>query len=421
MTLTRLLDTTPPSLLTIAACGGLRSAPDCRTRRTYLHLSYSYASPFGPAIPRDTRPTADGGPTEILHCTSPDLVTSLRYAANFWNGSDLTELDQLKRRSFITLLGGAAAWPFAARAQQPAMPVVGLLDQRSPDELADRLRGFRQGLRDSGFAEGQSIAIEYRWAENNLDRLPDLAADLVRRQVAVIAATSGVIPALAAKSATTTIPVVFIVGDDPVKLGLVANLARPGGNLTGVNFFSGELGAKRLELLRELVPSVTRLAVLVSPANAKYAETTLNEVGPAAQSMGLQVQVLKATTISEINAAFATFANAKPDALFVGHDPFFNGRRTQLVQLAARYAIPASYSARDFVQAGGLMSYGASIADAWRQAGAYTGKILKGDKPTDLPVVQSNKFELIINAQTATMLSLPVPPSMLAIADEVIE
>ena len=327
----------------------------------------------------------------------------------------------IRRRDFIALLGGAATWPLAARAQQAAMPVVGLLDQRSPDELADRLRGFRQGLRDSGFAEGQSIAIEYRWAENNLDRLPDLAADLVRRQVAVIAATSGVIPALAAKSATTTIPVVFIVGDDPVKLGLVANLARPGGNLTGVNFFSGELGAKRLELLRELVPSVTRLAVLVSPANAKYAETTLNEVGPAAQSMGLQVQVLKATTISEINAAFATFANAKPDALFVGHDPFFNGRRTQLVQLAARYAIPASYSARDFVQAGGLMSYGASIADAWRQAGAYTGKILKGDKPTDLPVVQSNKFELIINAQTATMLSLPVPPSMLAIADEVIE
>jgi putative ABC transport system substrate-binding protein len=299
--------------------------------------------------------------------------------------------------------------------------MVGLLDQRSPDELADRLRGFRQGLRDAGFMEGQSVAIEYRWAENKLDRLPELTADLVRRQVAVIAATSGISPALAAKAATATIPVVFIVSDDPVKLGLVANLAKPGGNLTGVNFFSTELVAKRLELLRQFVPGATRLAVLVGPANAEYAESTLNQVGPAAQSMGLQVQVLKANTISEINAAFATFASARPDALFVGHDPFFNGRRTQLVQLAARYAVPASYSARDFAQAGGLMSYGADIADAWRQAGSYAGNILKGEKPADLPVVQSNKFELVINSQTATMLSLPVPPSLLAIADEVIE
>jgi putative ABC transport system substrate-binding protein len=328
----------------------------------------------------------------------------------------------MRRREFITLLGAAAAaWPPAARAQQSAMPVIGLLDQRSPDELADRLRGFRQGLRDSGFVEGQNVVIEYRWAENKLDRLPDLAADLIHRQVTVIAATSGVSPALAAKAATTTIPVVFIVGDDPVKLGLVANFARPGGNLTGINFFSGELGAKRLELLREMVPGARRVAVLVSPANVKYSETTINEVEPSAHSMGLQIQVLKASTISEINAAFATLASARPDALFVGHDPFFNGRRIQLVQLATRYAVPTSYSSRDFAEAGGLMSYGANIADAWRQAGSYTGSILKGAKPADLPVVQSNKFELVINNQTATMLSLTVPSSLLAIADEVIE
>jgi putative ABC transport system substrate-binding protein len=328
----------------------------------------------------------------------------------------------MRRRELIKIIvGSAVTWPLSARGQQSVMPVVGLLDQRSPEELADRLRGFRQGLRDSGFVEGQNVAIDYRWAENKLDRLPDLAADLVRRQVAVIVATSGVNPTLAAKAATTTIPVIFIVADDPVKLGLVANLARPAGNLTGINFFSGELGAKRLELLRELVPGATRVAVLVSPANANYAETTINEVGTAAHSMGLQIQVLKASTIPEINAAFATFTGARPDALFVGHDPFFNSRRTQLVQLAARYAIPASYSARDFAEAGGLMSYGANIADAWRQAGAYTGSILKGAKPADLPVVQSNKFELVINAQTATMLNLTVPPSLLAIADEVIE
>jgi putative ABC transport system substrate-binding protein len=328
----------------------------------------------------------------------------------------------MRRRDFVrAIVGSAAVRPLAARAQQSAIPVVGLLDQRSPDELADRLRGFRQGLRDSGFVEGQNVAIDYRWAENKLDRLPDLAADLVRRQVAVIVATSGFNPTLAAKAATTAIPVVFIVADDPVKLGLVANLARPAGNLTGVNFFSEELGAKRLELLRELVPGTTHVAVLVNPANANYAETTISEVGTSAHSMGLQTQVLKASTISEINAAFATFAGARPDALFVGHDPFFNSRRTQLVQLAARHAVPASYSARDFAEAGGLMSYGANIAEAWRQAGSYAGSILKGAKPADLPVVQSNKFELVINNQTATMLSLTVPPSLLAIADEVIE
>ena len=327
----------------------------------------------------------------------------------------------MNKREFITLLGGAAAWPVAARAQQPAMPVVGLLDQRSPDELADRLRGFRQGLRDSDFVEGQNVAIDYRWAQNKEDRLPELAADLVRRRVAVIAATGGIGPTLAAKAATTTIPVVFIVSDDPVRLGLVASLARPGGNLTGINFFNVELTAKRLELLRELVPATTRVAVLINPANTEYTETTVREVGAAARTIGLQIQVLKASTIGEINAAFATFVRERPDALFVGQDPFFNSRRTQLVHLATRYAVPASYTARDFAEAGRLMSYGANIADAWRQAGSYAGHILKGAKSADLPVVQSSKFELVINHQTATMLGLPVPDKLLATADEVIE
>ncbi|MFZ1091251.1 MAG: ABC transporter substrate-binding protein [Xanthobacteraceae bacterium] len=328
----------------------------------------------------------------------------------------------MRRRHFMTLLGGAAAaWPLGARAQPPAIPVIGLLDQRSPDELAARLRGFRQGLRDSGFVEGQNVAIEYRWAENKTERLPELAADLLRRQVAVIAATSGTSPALAAKAAATTIPIVFIVSNDPVRLGLVASIARPDGNLTGINFFTGELAAKRLELLHELVPTATRVAVLIDPANPDYAETTVRDVEAAASAIRMQIQVVKASTIGEINAAFATFVRERPDALFVGHDPYFNNRRTQLVHLATRHAVPASYSARDFVEAGGLMSYGADIADAWRQAGSYVGRILKGAKPADLPVVQSSKFELVINSQTATMLGLTVPPQLLATADEVIE
>ena len=328
----------------------------------------------------------------------------------------------MRRRHFMTLLGGAAAaWPLGARAQPPAIPVIGLLDQRSPDELAARLRGFRQGPRDSGFVEGQNVAIEYRWAENKTERLPELAADLLRRQVAVIAATSGTSPALAAKAAATTIPIVFIVSNDPVRLGLVASIARPDGNLTGINFFTGELAAKRLELLHELVPTATRVAVLIDPANPDYAETTVRDVEAAASAIRMQIQVVKASTIGEINAAFATFVRERPDALFVGHDPYFNNRRTQLVHLATRHAVPASYSARDFVEAGGLMSYGADIADAWRQAGSYVGRILKGAKPADLPVVQSSKFELVINSQTATMLGLTVPPQLLATADEVIE
>jgi putative ABC transport system substrate-binding protein len=329
--------------------------------------------------------------------------------------------DGMRRREFITLLGGAATWPLAARAQQPAMPVIGLLDQRSPDALADRLRGFRQGLKNAGFVEGQNAAIEYRWAENEMDRLPELAADLVRRQVAVIVTPGGLPSTLAAKAATSIIPIVFVVSEDPVRLGLVASLARPSGNLTGINFFSGELTAKRLELLRELVPAATRVAVLVNPANAPNTETTLKEVEAAARAIGLQIQVLNASTIREINAAFATFARERPDALFVGIEPFFNGRRTQLVHLATRHAVPASYPARDFAEAGGLMSYGADIADVWRQVGSYAGLILKGAKPADLPVVQSSKFELVINTQTATMLGLDVPPMLLARADEVIE
>ena len=327
----------------------------------------------------------------------------------------------MSRREFITLLGAAVAWPFGARAQQPVMPVIGFLDTRSPDTMADRLRGFRRGLSETGYVEGDNVTIAYRWAENNMDRVPEMAADLVRRQVAVIASTRGIPSALAAKAATTTIPVVFVVSEDPVSLGLVASLARPGGNLTGINFVSAELTAKRLELLRELVPTIARVAVLVNPANVPNTESTLRDVDVAARAIGLQIQVLNARTIGEINAAFATFGRERPDALFVGLDAFLNSRRIQLVNLASRHALPASYGVRDYAEAGGLMSYGASIVDAWRQVGSYAGRIVKGAKPADLPVVQSSKFELVINAETARVLGLTVPPALLAIADEVIE
>jgi ABC-type uncharacterized transport system substrate-binding protein len=325
----------------------------------------------------------------------------------------------IERRKFLaTLLAGAAAWPLAARAQQPPMPVIGLVDIRSPDTMMEgRLRAFRQGLKDTGYVERENVAIEYRWAENQVDRLPALAAELVRRQVAVFVTTVPV-AALAAKAATTTIPIVFIVAEDPVRLGLVASLARPGGNLTGINIFTIELAAKRLELLRELVPGAARMAVLVTAANA---ETTVRDVEAAARALGLQFQVFNVSTIREIDAAFATFARERPDALFVPGDPFLSGRRVQLAQLAAFHRLPATYALRDYAEAGGLMSYGPSITDAWRQIGVYTGRILKGAKPADLPVVQPNKFELVINAGTARMLGLDVPPSLLARADEVIE
>src|SRR5262245_34904717 len=297
------------------------------------------------------------------------------------------------------------------------MPVIGVL---SLSRDAYRLGAFRQGLKDAGFIEGENLVIEYRWADDQYDRLPALATELMRRQVAVIAAIGGIASAFAAKAATTTIPVVFLAGEDPVKLGLVASLARPGGNLTGINVFSSELHAKRLELLRELVPGAVRVAVLVNPAQPN-AEIILRDVGTAAHAMGLQIQVSTAGTIDEIDTAFATFARERPDALFVSAAPFLTDRRVQLALLAAIHRIPAIYPWRDFVESGGLMSYGASLTDGYRHVGVYTGRVLKGTKPADLPVVQSTKFEFVINASTARMLGLTVPDKLLVSADEVIE
>jgi len=325
----------------------------------------------------------------------------------------------MKRRDFITLLGGAVtAWPLAARAQQPAMPAVGFLNSASPEAFPDRLRAFHRGLKDAGFVEGENVAIVYRWGENQIDRLPELAADLVRRRVAVIAVNTPA--ALPAKAATASIPIVFLFNEDPVRLGLVASLARPGGNLTGINIVSGELTAKRLELLRELVPSLARVAVIVSPVSL-IAETTLRDVEPAARAMGLQTDILNASTSREIDAAFASFVGRRPDALFVASDPFFTSRRVQLANSAARQGLPMISSTREISEAGGLISYGPNVADAYHEVGVYVGRILKGAKPEDLPVVQSSKLELVINHQTARILGLTVPPTLLARADEVIE
>ena len=381
---------------------------------------------------------------------------------------------RMRRREFIPLLGvAAAAWPLAARAQQqPAMPVIGFLRSSPAAPFAHIVAAFRQGLNETGFVEGQNVAVEQCWADNQLDRLPGLAADLVRRQVSVIvgngqaveaarkatttipivfvigadpvrsglvaslnrpggnltgrrvvliAVTGGPTPAFAAKGATATIPIIFTVGDDPVRLGLVASLARPGGNVTGINFFANELAAKRLELLRELVPSATRIAVLVNPAEATNTESTLKDVDSAANAMGLQIKKLNASTSREINETFANFARERPDAIFIGPDAFFNARRVQLALLAAFHRLPVIYPLRPFTEAGGLMSYGSDIVDAYRQVGSYAGRILKGATPADLPVVRASKFELVINAETARTLGLAVPPSLLARADEVIE
>jgi putative tryptophan/tyrosine transport system substrate-binding protein len=325
------------------------------------------------------------------------------------------------RREFITLVGGAAvAWPLAAHAQHSAMPVIGFLDSRSPDTVAGRLHAFRQGLHESGYIEGENVAIMYRWAENQIDRLPDLASDLVRRRVAVIA-TAGEPAAIAAKAATTTVPIIFVVADDPVRSGLVASVARPGGTITGVNFLAAELVAKRLELLHDLLPRATRVAVLVNPAEAKRTESTLAAVEAAARTMALQIQVLSANTSREIEAAFDSIERERADALFIGTSPFLNVRNVQLSTLAAFHRLPATHNEREYAEAGGLMSYGSNIADAYHQAGAYTGRILKGARPVDLPVVQSSKLELVVNAGTARMLGLTVPDKLLATADEVIE
>jgi putative ABC transport system substrate-binding protein len=329
--------------------------------------------------------------------------------------------NQIARRKFIVVFGGMAfAWPLAAYAQQKALPVVAFVNGSSPDASAHLATAFREGLSESGYVEGQNVMVEYHWMEGQYDRLPALMADLVRRHVVVIA-TPGSTPAvLAAKAATATIPIVFGVGVDPVQLGLVASLARPGGNATGVNFFVDEVVAKRLRLLHELVPKAVRVAVLVNPANASTAKSTLRAMQEAAPTMGLQIQIFNAATIGEIDAAFAAIARERPDALFVGPDGFFVSRRIQIATLTARERIPAAYSSRDDVAAGGLMSYGTTTADMFHQVGVYTGSILKSTKPSDLPVLQLTKFEFAINLQTARALGIEVPATVLSIADEVI-
>jgi putative tryptophan/tyrosine transport system substrate-binding protein len=327
----------------------------------------------------------------------------------------------MRRREFIAGLGSAAAWPVVARAQQAAMPVIGFVSGGTAVAFTGYAAAFRKGLSEGGYVDGQNVTVEYHWLDGQYDRLPALMTDLVRRRVAVIATPGSDTTAPAAKAATATIPIVFGVAQDPVKLGLVASLARPGGNATGVNFLVGEIVAKRLGLLHELVPKAVRLAVLLNPANANSTETTLRQVQDAARTAGLQTLVFNASTSREIEAAFAMLAGERPDALFVAGDAFFLSRRVQFVTLAAHHRIPVVYADRDYVAAGGLMSYGTDLADMYRQAGLYTGNILKGAKPSDLPVMQSTKFEFIINLQTARLLAIEVPETLLATADEVIQ
>jgi putative ABC transport system substrate-binding protein len=328
----------------------------------------------------------------------------------------------MNRRGFFTLLGGAAiTWPLAARAQQAGMPVIGFLGAGSLDNSGPYLAAFRKGLNEAGFREGQNVAIEYRWAEGQYDRMVELVANLVRSRVAVIAVPGTPPGARAAKAATSTIPIVFGVGEDPVSLGLVASVGRPGGNATGVNFLTAEVVAKRLALLHDLVPGAARVAALINPTDETRAESVRSEVQAAVHTTGVQLQILNASTSRDIDAAFAALVRERADALFVGPDAFFNTRRVQLATMAAHHSIPTAFAVREYVDAGGLMSYGASLTDMYRQTGIYTGRILKGAKPVDLPVLQSTKLELVINTQTARMLGLTVPPSLLSVADEVIE
>jgi putative ABC transport system substrate-binding protein len=329
----------------------------------------------------------------------------------------------MRRREFISLVGGAVAaslGPHAARAQQGAMPVIGFLDSRSPDVVVSRVNAFRQGLKGAGYVEGENVAIAYRWAENKNERLPELATDLVRRRVAVIVA--GGEPAIfAVKAATTTVPALFILAEDPVQLGLVSSLAHPDGNLTGVNFLSGEVTTKRLEFLRQLVPHAARIALLVNPSDAKRTEITLRDAEAAARTLNLQIEAFNASTLDDIDAAFEKSAREKFDGLFVGATPFLSVRLVQMAQLAMFYRLPVVHYERGFTEAGGLVSYGADIPEAYRQAGVYSGRILRGEKPADLPVVQSSKFEFAINTRTARLLGLTVPTQLLATADEVVE